>query len=51
MDYPDRFLLKMCRNHLNNMTHKGDIIGKKTPSHKPPNLKKVYYSMFFDGFW
>ena len=41
MDDPHRFLLKMCRNHLNNMTNMLIFIGESICNKNPPNLKII----------
>ena len=41
MDDPHRFLLEICRNHLNNMTHTLLFIGESICNKKPPNLNII----------
>ena len=50
MDDPHRFLLEICRNHLNNMTHTLIVIGESICNKNPPNLKIIDTEVCFDGF-
>ena len=50
MDYPHRFLLEMCRNHLNNMTLTLICIGESICNKNPPNLKVIDTEVFLMDF-
>ena len=46
MDYPHRFLLEICRYHLNNMTLTLIFIGESICNKNPPNLKVIDTQFF-----
>ena len=50
MDYPHRFLLEICRNHLNNMTLTLISIGESICNKNPPNLKVIDTEVFLMDF-